>query len=213
MSLRIWVILCLWAGLVGCSNTTGSSNVESVAWIRIQDSKHKTPSAYMVSVGDQKVYCGSDDTLTSKDIRCSAEGISLSFHPESTVHILVKVAKEKFYEDTVSFGNRDSLHIQIDTLPTFIHTPDQVTGFTDKDGIDLFLTMAYHSTSELGDCYSLKFIITNLDSQPVVHFQNTNKYKLHYAFAKQVLGDTRSVAKFGSIRPPQFGTSGHLDSV
>ena len=75
----------------------------------------------------------------------------------------------------------------------YVQNSDEWTGFYKEDGYEAFRKMAFQSEAEIGASYLVKFVITDFDKEkPEVHFMNTAKHKLHYEFAHDVLGDSRS---------------------
>lgn len=191
-ALLAWLLV-----LLGCAKDEHSvaADETSVAWIRIRNFQGATPQSYLVSVGDRKAYCGSPDFVAS-GMHCTADGVALAFTPDSLSRIIIKATGHKTYVDTLDFRYTDTASITLDTLAAFMQNSDQSTGITPEDGYALFQKMAYQSSSELGENYLLKFIITNIVDNPTVHLQNTLKYQLHYEFAQKVLGETRSVDEF-----------------
>lgn len=80
---------------------------------------------------------------------------------------------------------------------SFVKNENEATGLTKSDGFDGFLDLAYKSSTEIGQSYLVKFIITDFGTDSVtLHLMNTSKYPLHYEFAKKVLGDRRAVDDF-----------------
>jgi len=188
------ILLIAWLGQ-GCSNNGNPSSPDNnEVVIRIQDDQSQTPISYMVSVAGEKAVCGIQDTA-SANIKCSDQGVILANAPDSSLRIIIKARGSKTLDTSLDFRNQ-SIPITLIRLPAFIQDTDQATGLNSSDGYATFQQMAYKFTSELGPSYLLKFIITDLDSDPKVHLVNTQKYRLHYEFAQKVLGDTRSVDEF-----------------
>ena len=82
----------------------------------------------------------------------------------------------------------------------FESNADYATGFGAEDGESAFVDMAVPVDTELGPSHSVKFLITDLGTEPQVFLQNTRRHPLHYDFARAVLGRPGSLSEFKGCR-------------
>ena len=190
----------IWPGLLvllaSCAKEEHSVDPDGSAWahIFISDESGKTPSSYSVTVDSRLASCGLDQESDSV-LQCTSQG--LEWHADG--RMVPVVAKSSGYATeatTVDFGKTRDLSIVLHALPAFTYNESEASGFNAKEGFAMFRSMAYKTSSELGESYFLKFFIGDWNGRPVVHFINTNKYPLHYSFAHDILGETRSVRAF-----------------
>lgn len=95
------------------------------------------------------------------------------------------------------YGCSDSSSSANPDDPQFVVTSDEATGISREGGYEAFFDLSNKSSSEQGESYLVKFIITDFDGEsPELHLMNTSKYPLHYRFAQKVLKDSRSLSEF-----------------
>lgn len=191
-----WVRLCLFALLASCAKEEHSVDPSGSAWahILIGDETGKTPSSYSVTVDSRLASCGLGQA-NDDELHCTTQGLDLSLEGR-LVPIVVKSFGYATVVTSVDFRNTKVVPIVLRALSTFTYNESEASGFYADDGFDKFRAMAYQTNSEFGESYFLKFFISDWNGQAVVHFINTNKYPLHYSFAQEILGETRSVRAF-----------------
>lgn len=190
----------IWPGLLvllaSCAKEEHSVDPDGSAWahIFISDESGKTPSSYSVTVDSRLASCGMGQT-SDDEMQCTNQG--LDFHSEGkSVPIVVKSSGYATEATTADFSKTRELPIVLHALSAFSYNESEASGFYADDGFAKFRAMAYQTNSEFGESYFLKFFISDWNGQAVVHFINTNKYPLHYSFAQEILGETRSVRAF-----------------
>lgn len=128
-------------------------------------------------------------------VRCTAEGVQFSggFRPE-----VVTVKAPGFGWRTLTLDETlgGSVEIELDPLSPFEQGDDYATGLERETGETVFREMAVPVDTELGPSHSVKFLITDLDTEPQVYLQNTRRHPLHYDFARGVLGRSSSLSEF-----------------
>lgn len=114
-------------------------------------------------------------------------GITAKASGMTTLHTLV----HPVYED-----NRAIVHLVLKPLPPPMVTEDYITGFVADQGLEMFKSLAYPATQELGQEFVVKFYIDGIPDNPEVYFQNTLKHPIHYDFVHDVLGKPISPEEF-----------------
>ena len=151
-------------------------------------------SAVVDQAAPVHAYCGTDTIETDPDITCEEGGAQL--HISDTFNNLVVTAKAEGYAfATATFSSTEveqdskehSIEIALTPLEPFEVEGAYQTGFR-EDELDRFKEMAYPAVTEMGAAYAEKFVITDLDTHPVVYFQNTKEYPTHHEFVRVALG-------------------------
>lgn len=89
-----------------------------------------------------------------------------------------------------------TVELALEKLPPFVDTADYATGLEHEGGLERFLELAEALPTEFGPSHVLKFYIGELQSRPIVYFQNTHIHRFHYDFVRNVLGRPLSLAEY-----------------
>ncbi len=151
--------------------------------------------------GVLRAYCGGADSEEDPGITCEAYGARLLEVSGDEVHLTVKARGCEFVSETVTMADLEAVddiwvhNVTLSPLETFEVEEDYRTGFG-ADDLEAFEEMGYPSTTEMGAALAVKFIIADLETRPVVYFQNTRRNPIHYDFVRTVLGVNISSAEF-----------------
>jgi pyruvate, water dikinase len=117
---------------------------------------------------------------------CRASALALQ---DRTGAVTVKVKGYQFVtQDTADVLPKEegSAALTLNALPEAEQTVQYTTALS-ADDAELFATLSAPSSGELGKTDSLKFYIADLDTQPVVYFQDTRRFSTHYSFVHDAL--------------------------
>jgi len=175
------------AFLGACSDDESSSSAKSCdhAFLEVVDNDGKTPESLFVSVDGSQVM----NTSNGVEIDDVVAG--------DTIEAVIKAQGFEFFSGKIGFDKNANAKVTLNALAEFEHKGSQSTGFESSKGYSDFKDLSYKSSTEIGQSYLVKFIITDFDTDtPVLHLMNTAEYPLHYDFAKSVLKDKRSLSEF-----------------
>ena len=200
-------------------NNGSGCSLNSVS-IVIKDFNEMLPDEYQVIVSLEEnhfvsVYCDGKVKDNINDIlQCSKNGVLLK-KAVDTANLVVKSSgfitkrvKEKINFTEVKleipeagcgeFVKKGELKIKLLPLENFEVNDDYRTGFSKETTMDDFKKLAVEHPGEVGRSFIIKFYMDNLNSNPRVFFQNTQKHKLHYGFVRGVLNKTLSLSEYES---------------
>jgi hypothetical protein len=201
-----WVALGLALGL-GCPGQPDDPGSSSLL-IRVTDEDGAPLVRFQLTAelgqgAVETVYCSPEVQEETSRVACVTGGVEL----DDPVAPLAVVVKSKGWStiqasfEEVSGERSDGpggarVIVSLDRLPSFEATEDYRGGFSLDDGLREFEELAVSAPSELGRALVVKFLITGLDSEPQVYFQNTGEHPLHYGFARRVLGLALSLEEY-----------------
>ena len=183
--------------LLGCCllAACGGEQVGGLRVILETDGQNLSRFAIIASAPDANtvlVECGTDETVPA-DTACLSNGIELS-NAKGTLRLVAKAPGFHTSSLDVKVADlpiRDGVAEAMVVLPALADcavTPDYRTCVAGEGFLEELETMAYPADSEFGPSYSIKFYIKDLQNDPTVYFQNTQKHPIHYDFAHEVLG-------------------------
>ncbi len=184
---RTAALLAAAAACFACGHTAGSPSAVHVGVANAD------PFVAIAAFAPRDVVVLACPATSSVDARvaCSAGGLDFAADV-TTVDLLLKARERAFLRQVIS---GTSLDLTLAALPAAKVTPDYRMGFA-ADDEPAFRALAYRADTELGDAWSVKFYIADVQTAPKVYFQNTRKHPLHYAFAHDVLGVPGTVDAF-----------------
>jgi pyruvate,water dikinase len=193
-----FLALVLAASTLGCGDDDPSRDEELGFRVELSSSEGGAPEHFRVVLA----VSGSMSRASCPDgggalIRCARGGFTTRELAAGT-KLTVKAPGFEFVTRELAGEELDAgaLRLALTRLPEFVAEEDYRTGMESAESEARFQGLAAAFVTELGPVESAKFIITNLDSEPRVYFQNTRSFPGHYEFAEQVLGITSSRADF-----------------
>lgn len=132
----------------------------------------------------EAISCPDGDVQPHLD--CRAAGLGLQDREGA---LTVKVKGYQFVTQDVADvlpKDEQSATLTLSALPAAEQTAQYTTAFS-ADDAELFAKLSAPSSGELGKTDSLKFYIADLDTQPVVYFQDTRRFSTHYSFVHDAL--------------------------
>ncbi|MBM4372435.1 MAG: hypothetical protein FJ098_12320, partial [Deltaproteobacteria bacterium] len=130
--------------------------------------------------------------------RCTMDGVSIS-GVLAGAHLVVKAPGFRTVDlDLPAEEPPASRSVVLQPLPDPVVTEDFATGLTPEAATATFQSHGVGADTEAGPAWALKFYIDDLQGSPVVYFQNSHRYALHYDFAYQVLGHHVTRKEFDS---------------
>jgi hypothetical protein len=129
---------------------------------------------------------------------CSGTGATLEASPTSVLAVVKARGHRTLLLDQGLACDlpEERIDAALTALPAFVSNDDYATGFMREGGDAEFERLAVTVPGESGETRVVKFLITGLPDRPEVYFQHTSRHPLHYAFARQVLGQAVSQAEF-----------------
>ncbi len=196
LNLRRLVLLGVAAGL-GCPGSP-EVPVDSILILVTGDDGQPLDSFQLTAdLGDgvETVTCGPEAREEAGRIACASGGVEVAVLPASLALVVKSRGWATARVDPVELPARTSdstgrarVDVPLERLPSFEATPDYRDGFSMDEGLSELEELAVSVPSELGLALVVKFLITGLDGEPRVYFQNTGEHPLHYGFARTVLG-------------------------
>lgn len=185
--------------LAGCGHHVQSSAEVPVLDVSILSPLGSPPPTYRVIVSerDSQVWLQDCPGPSQSDaVECTPLGVAV--HGDRAVkRVTVKAPGCAWRSLTVDTNSSvRELSIELRALAPFESTEDYATGLGADDGAKAFAKLAAPLETELGLSQSVKFVITDLETEPQVYLQNTREHPLHYDFARTVLGIPLSISEF-----------------
>jgi pyruvate,water dikinase len=182
--------------------------------VRATDSE-QTPSFFAtVSRRDgstETITCPPEASAVPNSLHCTEAGFEIS-GPDPVAQIVLRSKGYAFSSTSLENNAGGSLALTLSPLAEAKSTDDYATRLDGSACLDELKALALPFKSDVGDSYSVKFYVRNVKSDPEVFFQNTQKYPLHFDFARKVLGVTGTADDFaqdtyaGRERPAMAGT-------
>jgi len=205
---------------LGCSDEEPSEGGGAAFHVELASTDVDGPERFRVVVSAAGSSTGASCPGGGPGVRCGGAGFS-SEGLAAGAKLTVKApgfgfVTRELTDEELAAGE---LRLVLERLPEFEAHQDYATGIAEDGGEARFRELAVASTGELGPVESVKFIVTNLGSEPRVYFQNTRRFPGHYEFAERVLGITSSRADFardtyqGEARPQLAGTLGFFPEL
>jgi pyruvate,water dikinase len=212
---------CLLLGLltVGCADPKPPRSLDLA--IQGEDGKGVTSVHLWLATKDGHVAalsCPEGEPLP--EIACITGGVKL-LNLDNESRLTVKARGFTFVTSSVQqlqAGSSKRATLTLNSLPAVEETADYVTGFGAEQAA-LFSSLSVPSNGALGKASSLKFYIAELKEQPVVYFQNTRRFPMHYGFVHDVLLGAASPDAFaaatyqGEDRQAMAATVTHYPSL
>lgn len=187
-------LLTLWVmGVLAAA--CGGNGASGLRVVLIADGQSPSRFAVVASSPDGKTMlleCGVGAPSLA-DATCITDGIEIA-HVSGKLQLVAKAPGFRTSSadiDVADLPISESLAqvtIEMLALDDCQDTPDYRTCLGSA-GFDAELgASAYPAGSEFGPSYSVKFYIRDLQTDPTVYFQNTQKHPIHYDFAHKILG-------------------------
>ncbi len=185
------------ASLLGCGDSDPSRDREPGFRVELRSSDGGAPEDFRAVLAESgSVFATSCPAGGAPRLRCQSDGLTI---PEVVAGATLTVKAPGFEFVTLELGEQElaegSLELELRRLPPFEVKDSYRTGFEGEPEAQ-FEALGASFVTELGPVQAVKFIITRLDSEPRVYFQNTRLFPGHYEFAERVLGITSSRAEF-----------------
>jgi pyruvate, water dikinase len=158
----------------------------------------------------ESVSCPPDASQGPQHLHCTQTGFEVL--DEKPLAQVTLRSRGYAFGSTPLAGETGSSTLAISPLAEAESTDDYATRLDGPECLDNLQGLALPFASDVGDSFSVKFYIRNLDREPEVYFQNTRKYPLHFDFARKVLGVPGTADDFaqntyaGRERPAMAGT-------
>jgi len=163
-----------------------SSSGTSASWVHVQVQGDGTSPAFQATIvlpkgPIQTLVCRSSGT-DGPALRCSNDGFDLA--ASDAFDVTIRSSGNAFLTTTV----HSSSTISLLPLSASANTLDYATRLDGAGCLDDLQALGVPFRTDVGDSYSVKFYMRDLETDPKVYFQNTRKHPLHFDFAQQVLG-------------------------
>jgi pyruvate,water dikinase len=130
---------------------------------------------------------------------------------EDTFEVTLRSVGKAFSTTTVH-ASADPTTITLKTLAASANTADYATRLDGDACLDDLRALGVTFSTDVGESVSVKFFMRDVNAEPKVYFQDTQKHPLHYDFAQRVLGISQSADQFaietysGAHRSAMAGT-------
>jgi pyruvate,water dikinase len=189
--------------LAGCALLALSactSQGEQRLQVRVRATEDASVSSFLATVvwSDGRIdnlACPPDNAPASENLRCDHDGFQVS-GPGRVTEITLRSKGNAFSSTLVGQGDESTITLNVSPLADAENTPDYATRLDGEQCLEALEELALRFESDIGDSYSVKFYIRDLDTEPKVYFQNTSKHPLHFDFARNVLGIAGTADQF-----------------
>lgn len=180
------------AGCIGaaCSNDPSSSGE---AWIHVQLQMEGgfAPRAFQATLAGetgrvQTLVCPPQAFAPTEAATCTDDGFAVLAAP-GALDVTVRSSGNAFVSTTVPAGTA-TVALVLQPLPPAEVTADYATRLDGETCLAVAQALAVAYPTDVGDSYSVKFYVGDVQGEPKVYFQNTKKNPLHFDFAQSVLG-------------------------
>jgi pyruvate, water dikinase len=193
-----------------------SSHGEAGLHVRLRATENAVVSSFLATVAwadghIESLSCPPDGTAAPDTLRCEGDGFDISGAGRVS-EITLRARGNAFSSTPLGQNEESTITIDVSPLANARNTPDYATRLDGDDCLTALEDLALPFQSDVGDSYSVKFYIRDVQSEPTVYFQNTRKYPLHFDFARNVLGVPGTADQFaadtysGLSRPAMGGT-------
>jgi hypothetical protein len=207
LRLAAWAVVALPA----CGTPEGAKRQ-----IRVRATDRDETPLFLATVSWQNgsiasLSCPPEASVGSDRLRCTEAGFEV-LDTSPLAELTLRSRGYAFSSTSLSDDAPGSVTLTVSPLAEASNTDDYATRLDGSRCLDDLQALALPFESDVGDSFSVKFYIRNLESQPEVYFQNTRKYPLHFDFARNVLGVTGTADDFaqntyaGRERPAMAGT-------
>ena len=181
----VWLLglMCIAA----CSNGGGE---DSRSCRLTPDWERGAPERYRVTLtrGGESIsqVCPDGIQEAGDPIVCTEGEVAFDGDGVQSVHLRAHgyTSRTLFSDDLCGRG---AVAVAMSGLSAYEANDDYRTGFATSDPIETFTEMAVLIPSDLGAAYTVKFYMEDINSAPLVFFQNTTRNPLHYPFVRNVL--------------------------
>ena len=151
-----------------------------------------------VSEGDAvaTLDCPSREAAEARHLRCAESGFEV-LTGASSFDVTLRSRGNDFVSKSVSAAARAPV-ITLESLPAAEETENYATRLDGDECLARLRELGIALTTDLGNSYAVKFLIRELQAGPEVYFQNTNKYPLHFDFARKLLGIAGTADEFAA---------------
>ena len=140
--------------------------------------------------------CPAGASNTPEGLECRQDGFEVAGSQE--FEVMVRSRGRAFSSTRIDPSAGKAATIHLEPLALAESTADYATRL-DGDGCsESLLELALTLRTDLGQAHSVKFHVRDLQTAPRVYFQNTQKYPLHFDFARRVLGYAGSADQFAA---------------
>jgi hypothetical protein len=140
--------------------------------------------------------CPPEAGEASGELRCTEQGFDV-LDQEGITELTVRSRGNAFVSAVVE-GAGGSLTLELPPLAPAEETADYATRLDGTSCSRELQELGLPFRSDLGESYSVKFYVRDLETEPRVYFQNTKEHPLHFDFARNVLGIPGTADQFAS---------------
>jgi hypothetical protein len=178
--------------LLALSACTSTSPDEQGLDVRVRTTDGASISSFLATVAwnDGRVdnlSCPPDSAPAPENLHCDREGFHVS-GSDRVSEITLRSTGNAFSSTLVGQSDESTITLSVAPLADAENTPDYATRLDGEQCLNALEDLALRFQSDLGDSYSVKFYIRDLDTEPKVYLQNTKEHPLHFGFARNVLG-------------------------
>lgn len=184
--------------LAGCGNSPAG---QSPRQVRVETSRHTPVDSFFATatLGNGRTVslaCPANPGAELGAARCTAHGFEAPAEPGLS-QITLRSQGLAFVSTGVDASNTP-VTVELPGLSDAEVTPDYATRLDGVTCSDELRALGLSLRTDLGESYSVKFYIRDLDSEPHVYFQNTQKHPLHFDFVRNVLGIPGTADQFAA---------------
>jgi len=184
--------------LAACSGSPASAPKLQVRL----ETAHETPvDAFLATAtlrDDRTVNltCPTERSAETQALRCTTNGFEVQADA-GLAEVTIRSRGLTFVSQRVD-ASSPSFTLQLPRLADAELTPDYATRLDGASCSTDLRALGLPFRTDLGESYSVKFYIRELDAEPRVYFQNTQKHPLHFDFARNVLGVPGTADEFAA---------------
>jgi hypothetical protein len=186
--------------LLGAACLACGSPQEEWTHVRVEAPGQGAPPEFTVTVAEGDAVatldCPSRASAEAHRLRCAQSGFEV-LTAASSFEITLRSRGNAFVSKSVDASAR-AAEILLDPLPVAEETENYATRLDGDECLGRLRQLGLPVTTDLGNSYAVKFLIRELRTRPEVYFQNTNKYPLHFEFARKVLGIPGTADEFAA---------------
>ena len=192
---RLSPIVLLGAACVACS-----SPQDERTHVRVEAPGQDAQLEFTVTVAEGDTVatldCPSREPAAAPHLRCAESGFEV-LTAASSFDVTLRSRGNAFVSKSVSAA-AGAPAITLESLPAAEETENYATRLDGNECLGRLRELGIPITTDLGNSYAVKFLIRELRTRPEVYFQNTNKYPLHFEFARKVLGISGTADEFAT---------------